>query len=122
MLYQSLNQPEEALKYYLKTVALEPNFPAAIANIAVLYAASGKYSEAIKYYQRSIELEPNNPEAYYSLALAYFMSDQLIKFKANLIKAQELYQEQGNTAGLEKVAGYMVKIKEIEDKFKQVKR
>jgi hypothetical protein len=49
------------------------------------------------------------------------MSDQLIKFRDNLSKAQELYQQRNDTQGLEKVAEYMNKIKEIENKLKQAK-
>ncbi|MDD5130749.1 MAG: tetratricopeptide repeat protein [Candidatus Omnitrophica bacterium] len=120
-LYQSLGQIEDALKYYEKVLFLDSNFPEAVMNIAVIYASLGKYSEAIKYYQRAIEFDRTNPQVYYNLALAYFMSDQLVKFRDNLLRAQELYQRKNDTQGLEKVAAYMNKIKDIENKFKQTK-
>ncbi|MEI6049566.1 MAG: tetratricopeptide repeat protein [Bacteroidota bacterium] len=120
-LYQSSAQPEDALKYYEKVISMEPNSIDAIINMAAIYASLGKYPEAIKYYQNAIELDRNNPEVYYNLALAYFMSDQLVKFKGNLLKAQELYKRRNDTKGLEKVAEYMDKIKEIESKFRQAK-
>jgi len=118
-LYQSSAQPLDALKYYEKAISLEPDSFEAIINIAAIYAALGKYPEAIKYYQQAIKRERNNPEMYYNLALVYFMSDQLAKFRDNLLRAQELYQRQGNAPGLAKVAGYINKIKEIENKFRQ---
>jgi len=120
-LYQSLGQTEDAFKYYEKALFLDPNLPEAVMNTAVIYASLGKYSEAIKYYQRAIELDRTNPEVYYNLALAYFMSDQLVKFRDNLLRAQELYQRKNDAQGLEKVAEYMNKIKDIENKFKQAK-
>jgi tetratricopeptide (TPR) repeat protein len=54
----------------------------------------------------AIEIDPDNPDAYYSLALAYFMSDQFIKFKTNLEKAQRLYRQEGDEDGLKKVEVY----------------
>jgi tetratricopeptide (TPR) repeat protein len=120
-LYQLLSQPKDAIRYYEKVIFLEADSPDAVINIAAIYASLGKYPEAIKYYQKAIELDRNNPEVYYNLALAYFMSDQLIKFRGNLLKAQELYQRNKDTRGMEKVAEYMNKIKEIENKFKQAK-
>jgi tetratricopeptide (TPR) repeat protein len=121
VLYQSLAQAEDALIYYKKAISLEPNSSDAIINMAALYAALGKYPEAIKYYQNAIELDRNNPELYYNLALTYFMSDQLIKFRDNLLKARELYQQKKDVQGLEKVKSYMDKIKVIESKFRQAK-
>ena len=120
-LYHSSDQLEDALKYYDKVISLEPNSFDAIINTAAIYISQGKYPEAIKYYQNAIKLDKNNPETYYSLALAYFMSDQFIKFRENLLKAQELYQQKGDTKGLEKVAEYMNKIKEIESKLRRTK-
>jgi len=120
-LYQSSAQPLDALKYYEQAISLEPNSPDALINMGVIYTSLGKYPEAIKCYQNALGLDRNNPEAYYNLALAYFMSDQLIKFRDNLSKAQELYQQRNDTQGLEKVAEYMNKIKEIENKLKQAK-
>ena len=120
-LYQSSDQPEEALKYYEKAISTEPDLLDAIINTASLYASLGKYPEAIQYYQNAVKLDRNNPEVYYNLALAYFMSDQLAKFRDNLLKAQELYQRKGDALGLEKVSVYINKMKEIENKVRHTK-
>lgn len=120
-LYQSSAQPEEALKYYDKVITLEPNSLDAIINIAAIYASLEKYPEAIEYYQKAIGSDRNNPEAYYNLALAYFMSDQFTKFKDNLLRAQELYQRKKDNVGLEKVAVYINKMKEIENKLRHAR-
>ena len=121
-LYHSSDQLEDALKYYRKTISLKPNSFDAIINTAAIYISREEYPEAIKYYQNAIRLDKNNPETYYDLALAYFMSDQFIKFRENLLKARELYQHKGDTDGLEKVAKYIDKIKEIENKLGRVKQ
>ena len=120
VLYQSLVQPEDALTYYKKVISLQPNSLDVIINMAAIYASLQKYPEAIEYYQRAIELDRDNPDAYYNLALAYFMSDQLAKFRDNLLKAQDLYKRRGDTNGLEKVAEYMKKMKEIENKVRHI--
>jgi len=121
LLYQSSAQPEEALKYYEKTLSLDPKCFDAIINKAAIYASRGKYSEAIQFYQNAIKIDQNNPEVYYNLALAYYMSDQLVRFRDNLLKAKELYQRNGDTAGLEKVAEYMNKMEEIENKARRAR-
>ncbi len=100
---------------------MEPSSSDAIINLAAIYASLGKYPEAVRYYQNAIELDGNNPELYYNLALSYFMSDQFTKFKENLLKSQELYQRKGDSEGLEKVAVYMNKMKEIESKARHAK-
>ncbi|MDD5115892.1 MAG: tetratricopeptide repeat protein [Candidatus Omnitrophica bacterium] len=120
-LYQSSNRLEDALEYYEKAISLEPDLPEASVNMAGIYASLGKYPEAIKYYRMAIELDRDNPDLYYRLSLVYFMSEQLMKFRENLLKAQKLYRNKGDNEGLKKVAEYMDKITDIENKFRKAK-
>jgi len=120
-LYQSLGKSEEALEFYAKTIKLAPASVDALTNSAAIYASLGKFKEAAQYYQEAIKKDSANPDIYYNLALVYFMSDQLIKFQDNLIRAQELYRQRHDEKGLQKVAEYMDKIKEIEKRIKHGK-
>ncbi|MDD4894608.1 MAG: tetratricopeptide repeat protein [Candidatus Omnitrophica bacterium] len=120
-LYQSLGNPEEALKFYAKAIKLAPASVDALTNSAAIYASLGKFKEAAQYYQEAVKKDPANPDIYYNLALVYFMSDQLMKFQDNLMKAQELYKQRQDEKGLQKVAEYMEKIKEIEKRIRHGK-
>ncbi|MDD5116547.1 MAG: tetratricopeptide repeat protein [Candidatus Omnitrophica bacterium] len=118
---EALSRPDEALRNYKKSIELEPDSLDALTHTAAFCASLGRYDEAIGYYRGALKIAPGEPEIYYNLALVYFMSDQLAKFRDNLLKARELYQRKGDALGLEKVSVYMNKMKEIENKFKQAK-
>ena len=120
-LYQSLGQPEDAINFYKKAVELEPNFSEAVIHIAALCASLGKYDEAAGYYQDAIKIDRSNPETYYNLALVYFISGKVIKFKDNLLKAQELFRQRNDENGLHKVEEYMHKIEDLEKKIGQTR-
>ncbi|MFA6358295.1 MAG: tetratricopeptide repeat protein [Candidatus Omnitrophota bacterium] len=121
VLNQSLGREEEALKDFKKVVELDSKSLDAVKNIASIYASIGQYDYAIKYYQDALKIDHENPDIYYNLSLVYFMSDQVMKFKLNLEKAQELYKQRGDAEGLKKVEEYMVKIRTLEDKMKSLK-
>jgi tetratricopeptide (TPR) repeat protein len=118
---EALDRPDEALRNYQKSIELAPGSPDALIHTASLCASLGKYNEAIGYYKDALKISPREPEIYYNLALVYFMSEQLAKFRENLLKARELYRQKGDTLGLEKVSVYMNKMKEIESKIRQAK-
>ena len=120
-LYQATGRSDEALKYYKQVLDIDPESIDANINSAALYASMGKYKEAVSYYQNAIKLDRLNPDIYYNLALVYFMSEDLIKFKDNLVKAQKLYQDNHDEKDLQKVAEYMDKIKDLENRFRKAK-
>ncbi|MCK9432614.1 MAG: tetratricopeptide repeat protein [Candidatus Omnitrophica bacterium] len=118
LVYQSSAQPLEALESYRKAVSLDPDFRDALLNLGAVYASLGKYDEAVKSYRKAIPLDRNNPALYYNLALVYLMSDNFMKFRENLLKAEDLYRRNNDAEGQEKVAVYMKKIEAIEKKLK----
>jgi len=119
VLYQATGQSDEALNYYKRVMDIDPNSIDANINSAAIFASLGRYKEAIAYYQNAIKLDRLNPDIYYNLALVYFISEDLIKFKDNLISAQKLYQDRHDEKGLQKVSEYMGKIKDLENRFRK---
>lgn len=63
---------EDAVEYYERALALEPDCVEAIYNLANLYFRMNKYAVSIRHYRRAIELDPEFPESYYNLALLYY--------------------------------------------------
>lgn len=118
---EALGRPDEALRNYKKAIELAPGSLDALVQTAALCASLGRYNESVGYYKNALKIAPREPDIYYNLALVYFMSDQLTRFRDNLLKARELYQSKGDSLGLEKVSAYMNKMKEIESKFRQAK-
>ncbi|MCK9432496.1 MAG: tetratricopeptide repeat protein, partial [Candidatus Omnitrophica bacterium] len=118
LVYQSSSQPLEALESYRKAISLDPDFRDALFNLGAVYASLGRYNEAVKSYRKAIPLDRNNPALYYNLALVYLMSDNFMKFRENLLKAEDLYRRNNDAEGQEKVAVYMKKIEAIEKKLK----
>ena len=48
----------EALKYYYKALAIEPNYISVLHNKGVALHELGNYTEAIKYYDRALTIDP----------------------------------------------------------------
>ena len=118
-LQQSLGRPEEALRNYKKVIKLKPDSLDALTHAGELCASLGRYEEAIRYYRNALRIDSSQPDIYYNLALAYFMSDNLMNFKDNLTKAQELYKQRNDDEGLQKVDQYMRKIESLKNKLKK---
>jgi protein O-mannosyl-transferase len=78
------NQPQEALRYYLKAYDLDQNSYGLCNNIANIYSGAEDYDNAEKYYNRALELKPDYSKALNNLANINFRRGS---FKA----AQDLY-------------------------------
>jgi len=66
-----LGAKEKALKYYQKTLKLNPQNLLALNNIANIYNDLGQYDLAEKYFLKLIELYPENPFFWRSIADLY---------------------------------------------------
>ena len=52
-------QYEQAIEYYDRALAIDPNHVNALYNKGVALGNLGRYQEAIKYYDRALAIEPN---------------------------------------------------------------
>jgi tetratricopeptide (TPR) repeat protein len=68
VIFRYKNDPELALKYFLGSVRVHPDYPQAYENMGDCYLALGKKKEAAAAYQRSIEQNEKQFRAYLQLA------------------------------------------------------
>ena len=59
----------DARRSYLKALELEPSHDGAMADLANVYVALGRYDEALDWALRSAQLDPNHPHAPYHVGL-----------------------------------------------------
>jgi len=76
--YYSKGDYENAEKYYLEAVKLQPDFVIALRGLGRTYLATEKSSKAVQYLEKSVESSFSgakiNPELYFDLAKAYVLS------------------------------------------------
>jgi len=54
---------EEAVKYFDRVLAIEPDAVDALNNKGVALAELGRYEEAVKYFDRVLAMDPNDIDA-----------------------------------------------------------
>ncbi len=59
--YRDQGKPEEAARMYIKAIEVDPKFPFAYKNLAVLYAKFGFFAESIRVLQELKKIVPNDP-------------------------------------------------------------
>jgi len=73
--YTRRGQPEIALNYMEKAVALNPNDPAAIALMGCRLSYMGRHAEAVECIERAMRLDPFHPDwMFYGWAEALYLS------------------------------------------------
>jgi tetratricopeptide (TPR) repeat protein len=66
-----INNYEEAIKYYLEAVKLDPKFAFAWDNLGVSYRKMNMYKEAIEAYKKSLEIDPKSITPLQNIAVTY---------------------------------------------------
>jgi tetratricopeptide (TPR) repeat protein len=61
---------DEARRYLLRAIELEPQFARPHEDLGALYLATGRPADAIPAFQTATDLEPNQPGAFHGLATA----------------------------------------------------
>lgn len=76
-LYKKNNQADEAINFYLKAIALEPDYAQAHNNLANLYAQDNKYHAALNHYIKATHAAPDFSAAHFNLGLLLLKNNQL---------------------------------------------
>jgi Flp pilus assembly protein TadD/4-amino-4-deoxy-L-arabinose transferase-like glycosyltransferase len=83
----------QALAYFNKAVALNPDDADAIADLALAYDQTGKLQDAKATFEKAIALDSNNALYYYNYALTLGKLRDLQNSEKALAKAVELYPD-----------------------------
>src|ERR1700720_1898312 len=60
----------EAADHYRHALAVNPRFPEALMNLAIVLQHRGEFAEAVAHYRRALELRPHYPAADFNLGNA----------------------------------------------------
>lgn len=74
--YQETEQPEEALKCFIKALSRNPNDVLALSNLSKLYNDLGEPQKAINCTERALRLDPKIPEARYNRGISLLAQGQ----------------------------------------------
>jgi protein O-GlcNAc transferase len=85
-IYYALGDYEKALQMYKRAFDINPNYPEALANIALVLRETGRCEEAIPYYDKLLTLFPDNAEAMIDKGICL---KELGKYE----EAEKLYRE-----------------------------
>ena len=85
--YNKQGKRDEAITCYIKAIAINPDLPPALNNLAWLYAQKGeKLQEALAYAERANELAPRYPSFMDTLAEVHLKM-------GNVAKAEDLLKQ-----------------------------
>ncbi|MBO9582849.1 MAG: tetratricopeptide repeat protein [Flavobacterium sp.] len=89
--YRQLNDYDNAIKYYSKSLEIYPEGNFALMNIGVVYTLKSDYKTAISYYEKLIQYHPDNAEGYFGAGKNYFILKDDEKALNNLFLAHIIY-------------------------------
>ena len=69
--YLNNGQPDEAIKYLKKSLALMPGFDLALDGMGLAHTMKGNFEEAIKYYNQCLSVNPTLTDAHNHLGSVY---------------------------------------------------
>ena len=75
--YMYENRTNEAEKYLLEAIALDPGFVDAYDHLGIVYRRQSRYAESEAMYLRSIELNDQNKVPFTNLAIVYRIQNKL---------------------------------------------
>ncbi|WP_460220470.1 tetratricopeptide repeat protein [Psychroserpens sp. MEBiC05023] len=91
--YRKVNNFDEAIKCYKKSLILDPKGKMPLMNIAVAYSLKNDLTNALKSYQNYKNIYKDDPEGYYGMGrILYFQKDYEPALE-NMINAYYLYLE-----------------------------
>jgi tetratricopeptide (TPR) repeat protein len=116
--YRHLNDFDNAIKYYKKSLEIYPEGDFALTNIGVVYALKSDYKTATEYYEKLIKFHPENPEGYFGAGKNYFLVNDYEKALNNIFIAHRIYTEEKSAyiKDTEQIIGMMYKKLKEENK------
>ena len=123
--YRQLEDYDNAIKYYKKSLDIYPEGEYALMNIGVVYSLKSDYKTAIEYYEKLIKYQPNNAEGYFGAGKNYLQINNDEKALNDIFIAHRIYSADKSeyTKDTEMLMGaiYQKMVKENkEDIFKKI--
>jgi tetratricopeptide (TPR) repeat protein len=88
--YNNLNIPDLAIKYYKNAMEKDPKFSWPHNNLGLIYYEQKKYAEAEKEYKKAIVLNPENAAPHSNLGLLYYEQKKYVEAEKKYNKAIEI--------------------------------
>lgn len=89
--YRQMNDYDNAIKYYKKSLSIFPEGDFALKNIGVVYTLKSDFKTSNEYYQKLINFYPTDAEGYYGLGKNLILLEDLEKALLNVLKAHKIY-------------------------------
>ena len=123
--YRQLNDYDNAIKYYKKSLEIYPEGNFALMNIGVVYTLKSDFKTAISYYEKLIQYHPDNAEGYFGAGKNYILLNEDEKALDNLFIAHVIYTNENSeyVKDSEKLIGALyqkMKSENKEDLFKKI--
>ena len=88
---QVKNNPEKAIEYYKKSIAVNPRNPFPYNSMGIAYTYMNDFVNAEKTFKQLIEAMPDHPEGYYGLTRVYLQQQEYNKAIDSAEKAKITY-------------------------------
>ena len=89
-LHLALGEPDEARKFYLATLRLDPHHVGACNNLGVLALQNKQWLPAKEWFQYAIQIAPNEAKMYYLLARADIAAGDFLGARESIATAIKL--------------------------------
>ncbi|MHC4283525.1 MAG: tetratricopeptide repeat protein [Planctomycetota bacterium] len=117
-IYRAQGQPDKAEELLQKAIALDPENPSCLMELADLYSTRNRPAKALKMYKRISEIEPQNPVCFLNIGI---ISIQLNRFD----DAEEAFREliklaPENSSGYRELAWLYLNTKDSYDEARKL--
>lgn len=89
--YRQLEDYDNAIKYYKKSLEIYPEGEYALMNIGVVYTLKSDFKTAIDYYEKLIKYQPENAEGYFGAGKNYLALNNDEKALSAIFIAHKIY-------------------------------
>ncbi len=126
MAYDKLGRPSMSIGAYRDVLAIDPDNPLALNNLAYLYAERGEnLDEAMVYAKQAVEADPDNPVFLDTLGWLYYKTGDYSKALEYIERALENDPDEAeiyeHLAEIYRVSGNPVKAKEYQEKAERLR-
>lgn len=104
------NNLQSAISAYLKAITIRPGFVAARNNLGNIYFKLKEWSQAELQFLTILEIDPHSETIYFNLANVYHELGRIEESERHLNLAQEIAQQNGNRALIQKIREHQAKI------------